>query len=133
MNDLTKTVDDELAVMVDSGNPETSAARKRLAEKRKTEQLLASEIRNQSLDFLTAKPDKLRAILMRFPDFCRNCRESGAPKASEILEAIVDRYTQLDYNIDCNTLSFIGIQLDKNGYNQEAIRCYNRAEEIISQ
>ncbi|MCL2301541.1 MAG: hypothetical protein FWC27_15480 [Firmicutes bacterium] len=133
MNDFRRGLDSELASMIDCDDPETSAVIKRLAEKRKTEQLLTAEIRNESLDFLTAKPDKLKAILMKFPDYCRTCRESGAPRAAEILEAIVDRYTRHDFNIDCDTLTFIGIHLKKNGYKQEAIRCFNRAEAIISE
>jgi len=133
MNDFRRELDSELASMIDSGDPETSAAIKSLVGKRKTKQLLTDEIRDQSLDFLTAKPDRLKAILTRFPDFCKTCRESGAPRAAEILEAIADRYTRRDYNIDCDTLTFIGIHLDKNGYKQEAIRCYNRAEAIISE
>jgi len=133
MNDIKKTIAIELASIADSGDPEESALVKRLAEKRKREQLLTDEIRNQSLDFLTAKPDKLKAMLPQFPDYCKICGESGAEKAAEILGAIVDRYIQHDYFIDCDTLTFVGIHLRKNGYKQEAIRCFSRAEAIISE
>ena len=133
MDDLLQGLDSELASLIDLGDPETNAVIFDLAEKRKTEQLLSGEIRNQSLDFLIAKPDKLKAMLMRFPELCRSCRESGASKAAEILEAIVDRYTQSNYIIDCDTMTFIGIHLKKNGYTQEAVRCFKRAGKIISE
>ena len=128
--DFKSSLDTELALI--DGNDEVGAVAKRLREKRKAEQLLTTELKDLSLDFLLAKPDKLRAILIKFPDLCKMCQESGATRATEIIEVIVDRYTAQNFNIDCDTLTFVGIHLNKNGYKQEAIRCLNRAENMLS-
>lgn len=132
MNDIRKIVDCELATMRDGDDPEVNAAIKRLTEKRKNEQPLTDVIKEQSLDFLTAKPSKLKAIITKFPEYCKNCQESGSARAISIIEAIVDRYVGQDFDIDCDTLTFIGIHLNKNGYKQEALRCWAKAENIIS-
>jgi len=128
--ELKNSLDTELAIIVDGGD-EVSNAAKRLSEKRKAEQLLTTETKELSLDFLSAKPDKLRTLLTKFPEFCRICQESKTTRASDIIEAMVDRYVG-DYDIDCDTLTYIGIHLNKNNYKKDAIRCFNKAENLIS-
>ena len=128
-----RELDSALAIEIERvDDPGTKAVMESLNQKRRAARPLTNAIKDLGLAFLTAKPGELKELIEDFPEFCKSCQESGAKKANDIIEAIVDRYAAKDYDIDCDTLTFIGIHLNKQNFRDDATRCWRRAEEIIS-
>jgi len=129
--DLQEAVNEGLASFNNADDDFSNVAQE-LNELRKVEQFLTFEQTRLCVDFLSANPNKLKELLPQLPNLCKQFQKSGSIKAKEIITSMVDRYVGQNFITDCDTLAYIGIQLKKTGYEDDALRCIKKAKQIIS-
>jgi len=102
-----------------------------LAELKNQQTFKSTDFKERCIAFLTATPNDFFGVAKtQFADFCENCRKA---EAFRVIESITDRYVSSIFHIDSDTLSFIGVQLGKCGFDEDAIRCFVRARDILSE
>ena len=115
-------------IPVDDGTASGIAVAKLLKKKQKYT-LRSDNYDKRCVAFLKVPADILiescRDVL---PSFCEQVKEH---RDDDVITAMTDRYTGDKFEIDCNTLTYIGLQFRKYGFDQDAARCFDCAGELI--
>ena len=127
-NDVSK----ELLEFTESGESKAAKKALELLELMRQPSFKATDFLARSVAFLTAEPANLESVKEQMYDYCQQCKTLGTPVAVQNLKCIVDRYISEGFKIDCDSLTYIGIQLGKSGYDDYAIRCFERAKALIT-
>ena len=121
---------DNTAGQYDGLSPKVRQAMLRLEDKKRLLSFKSNDFNLKCIAFFSANADELAQNgKEEFFSFCEECKNQ---KANRIIEAIIDRYTAPCFKTDCDTLSFLGLQLGRCGFDDDAVRCFVRAEELIT-
>ena len=114
----------------DGLSPKVRQAAKHFDDKKNSPSFKNNDFNLKCIAFLTAEAEELtKTGIHEFFNFCLECKER---KTNYIIQAVTDRYVSPIFRIDCEVLSFIGLQLGKCGFDDDAVRCFTRAEELIT-
>lgn len=132
--DVYTTVRDEtrndLRELMRDGSPEVREAARSLNIKLQLAPFMSPSIECQCIAYLTASPEVLKSVKDLFYDFCLQCRHDDKLDAAAVIGSVIDRYTSPTFKSDADTITYLGIQLAKCGYDNETVRCFKRAEEL---
>ena len=94
-------------------------------------QFHSEDFKQRLLAFLMVQSDSQDKIKKNFAKFCSDCKEHEPLNAEIILGRIVDTYISPSFDVHIDTLTFVGVELGINGFEELSLRCADRADELM--